>query len=110
MNRKILKVIVTMLIMAFVSIATVEPVLAADTTVSSGVQEVDDAMARGENMLVVVVKFIGFCVGLISLIFFLASFPTHQIEQRIISFIAFVVGVGIYFGPEIMNGLLGRSS
>lgn len=112
MKRKILKVIVTMLIIAFVSITTVEPVLAAETetTESSGVQVVDDATKRGEQMMVFVVKFIGFCAALISFIFFLASFPTHQTEQRLISFFALVVSIGIFFGPEIINAVLGRSS
>ncbi len=80
----------------------------ADTDTDTGIPELDEAMGRADKMGNGAVKFIGKWVAIISLIFFVISFPSHQSEMRIIAFIAFVVGVCIYFGPEIIDGILGR--
>ena len=84
----------------------IETIHPSDT--STGITELDDAMERGDKMGKAVVKFIGKWVAIITLLFFLVSFPTHQSEMRIISFIGFVVGIGMYFGPEIIDGILGK--
>lgn len=84
----------------------IETIHSSDT--STGVTELDDAMARGDKMGNGVIKFIGKWVARLGLIFFLISFPSHQAEMRIISFIGFVVGLAMYFGPEIVDAILGK--
>lgn len=75
----------------------------------TGVPELDDAMGRADKMGNGSIKFIGRWVAIIALLFFLISFPSHQSEMRIIAFIGFVVGIAMYFGPEIIDKLLGRN-
>lgn len=74
----------------------------------TGVDGMDAAMDRGEKFIKSILKFIGVLVALVAFVFFLISFPTHQSEQRTIALIGFVVGVGIFFSPEIVNYILGR--
>lgn len=69
---------------------------------------IEEPMKKGESLLTTVIKFIGFMVGLVSLLFLLISFPTHQSEIRNMSLVGFIVALGIYFSPELVNWLLGR--
>lgn len=75
---------------------------------STGVTEVDDSMDRGNSFLEGFVKFIGKGAALISLLFFFISFPTHQTDMRLNAFLAFCVGVLIYFAPEIIHFVFGK--
>lgn len=72
----------------------------------TGVDEVDDAMDRGDKIGKGAIKFIGKWVTIIAFIFFVISLPTHQQEMRYISLIGLIVGVGVYFGPEIVDKIL----
>ena len=86
----------------FVTLLVCEPALA------SGVEAVDGAMQRGEDFFKGIIKYIGFLIGVIGIVFFLVSFPSHQTEMRLMAFIGFIVGVGIYFAPEIVSYIIGR--
>lgn len=72
----------------------------------TGVDDVDDAMERGDMLGRGVIKFIGKWVAIIAFVFFVISLPTHQQEMRYISLIGLIVGVGVYFGPEIVDKIL----
>ena len=75
---------------------------------STGVNEVDATLNRGNKFLEGLCRFVGFAVAVVSALFFLISLPTHQSDMRNQMIVAFFVGIIIIFVPEIVHAIAGR--
>ena len=76
---------------------------------ASGVTELDDSLNRGKTLLVGVIHFFGGAVALFGLIFAAIGFLGRDNEQKIIGITAFIVGVAVFFAPQIVNAVVGQT-
>ena len=78
-------------------------------TDSSGVTELDDSLTRGKTFLVGIIHFFGAAVALFGVVFAAIGFLGRDNEQKIIGITAFIVGIAIFFAPQIVNAVVGQS-
>ncbi len=76
---------------------------------NSGVTELDDSLTRGKKFLVGIIHFFGAAVALFGVVFAAIGFLGRDNEQKIIGITAFIVGVAIFFAPQIVNAVVGQS-
>ena len=75
----------------------------------SGVTELDNSLSRGKTFLVGIIHFFGAAVALFGVVFAAIGFLGRDNEQKIIGITAFIVGVAIFFAPQIVNAVVGQS-
>lgn len=131
MKNKGLMIVVTIVIMAFMTLCGGHSVKASeaptrlsegresiDVTVvrsdssdgtDSGVTELDNSLGRGKKLLVGVIHFFGAAVALFGIVFAAIGFLGRDNEQKIIGITAFIVGVAVFFAPQIVNAVVGQT-
>lgn len=75
----------------------------------SGVTELDGSLTRGKKFLVGIIHFFGAAVALFGVVFAAIGFLGRDNEQKIIGITAFIVGVAIFFAPQIVNAVVGQT-
>lgn len=75
----------------------------------SGVTELDSSLTRGKKFLVGIIHFFGAAVALFGVVFAAIGFLGRDNEQKIIGITAFIVGVAIFFAPQIVNAVVGQT-
>lgn len=75
----------------------------------SGVTELDNSLTRGKKFLVGIIHFFGAAVALFGVVFAAIGFLGRDNEQKIIGITAFIVGVAIFFAPQIVNAVVGQT-
>lgn len=75
----------------------------------SGVTELDNSLGRGKKLLVGVIHFFGAAVALFGIVFAAIGFLGRDNEQKIIGITAFIVGVAVFFAPQIVNAVVGQT-
>lgn len=76
--------------------------------VSTGVDELDESMNRGTQVLVGICRALGGACGIVGIVLALIGFFGHQQDLKAQAPIFIFVGVGIFFAPEIFNFLVGK--
>lgn len=76
---------------------------------SSGVTELDEAKDRTDSLIEWICRWIGGTVAVVSLIVAAFMAGSHQTEQRNQALVVMVLGIVIFFAPQIIDYLLGRS-
>lgn len=75
---------------------------------SSGVSELDAAKDRTDSLIEWICRWIGATIAVISLIVAAMMASSHQTEQRNTALVVMVLGIVIFFAPQIIDYLLGR--
>lgn len=75
---------------------------------SSGISELDAAKDRTDKLIEWICRWIGGTIAVVSLIVAAMMASSHQTEQRNTALIVMVLGIVIFFAPQIINYLLGR--
>ncbi len=131
MKNKGLMIVVTIVIMAFMTLCGGRTVKASEAPVrlsegqksiyvtvvrsdssdgtDSGVTELDNSLGRGKKLLVGVIHFFGAAVALFGIVFAAIGFLGRDNEQKIIGITAFIVGVAVFFAPQIVNAVVGQT-
>lgn len=77
-------------------------------TDSTGINELDESMNRGTQVLVGICRALGGACGIVGIVLALIGFFGHQQDLKAQAPIFIFVGVGIFFAPEIFNFLVGK--
>ena len=75
---------------------------------TSGVTELDEAKDRTDSLINWICKWIGATIAIISLIVAAMMASSHQTEQRNQALAVMVLGIVIFFAPQIIDYLLGK--
>ena len=131
MKNKVLMIVVTIIVMAFMTLYGERKVMASEASArlsegrksgyvtvmreegangaDSGVTELDNSLGRGKKLLVGVIHFFGAAVALFGIVFAAIGFLGRDQEQKMIGITAFIVGIAVFFAPQIVNAVVGQT-
>ena len=131
MKNKVLMIVVTIAIMVFMALCGGRTVKASEASerltegrgssyvtvmreegtngTDSGVTELDSSLGRGKKLLVGVIHFFGAAVALFGIVFAAIGFLGRDQEQKMIGITAFIVGIAVFFAPQIVNAVVGQT-
>ncbi len=131
MKNKVLMIVVTITVMVFLTLCGGHTVKASEASVGltegrksgyvtvireegtngtdSGVTELDNSLGRGKKLLVGVIHFFGAAVALFGIVFAAIGFLGRDQEQKMIGITAFIVGIAVFFAPQIVNAVVGQT-
>ena len=131
MKNKVLMIVVTIIVMAFMTLCGEKKVMASEASTrlsegrksdyvtvvreeetngtDSGVTELDNSLGRGKKLLVGVIHFFGAAVALFGIVFAAIGFLGRDQEQKMIGITAFIVGIAVFFAPQIVNAVVGQT-
>lgn len=131
MKNKVLMIVVTIAIMVFMTLCGGRTVKASEASgmlteghgsdyvtvlreegtngTDSGVTELDNSLGRGKKLLVGVIHFFGAAVALFGIVFAAIGFLGRDQEQKMIGITAFIVGIAVFFAPQIVNAVVGQT-
>lgn len=131
MKNKVLMIVVTIIVMVFMTLCGERKVMASEASVrlsegrksgyvtvmreegangtDSGVTELDNSLGRGKKLLVGVIHFFGAAVALFGIVFAAIGFLGRDQEQKMIGITAFIVGIAVFFAPQIVNAVVGQT-